>query len=108
MNFFKFIKQIDTTKLSLKEMMVTIAMCCLVAVVTYHTWSFTTLTIVWLVSLTSWAYLHIKKSKHTWQRFDDIDERDIEFRDEFEVRIEVLEKQVIDLNKKIERLSQDK
>lgn len=105
MDFFKLIKQFQQTKISLKESIPTALCTLIVAIVIYNIWSFNTLLITWLLGLTSWAYIHIKKSNYTWQRFDDIDERDVEFRDEFEVRIEALEKQITELNSKLQILN---
>lgn len=105
MDFFKLIKQFQQTKLSLKESIPAILLTLTLAIIIYNIWSFNTLLVAWLFGLTSWAYIHIKKSSYTWQRFDDIDERDVEFRDEFEVRIEALEKQVTELNSKLQSLN---
>ena len=49
-------------------------------------------TYMWLLFLTLWIYFHTKKDRKIWDRFGEIDERDMEFHDDCEKRIEKLEK----------------
>ena len=46
--------------------------------------------IAWLLILTAWLYLRQKQDAFTWQRFDDIDQRDIDYKDDVDRRIEQL------------------
>lgn len=97
MDLIKFLRQIETSEFSPKEVVVLISTILILGLVISNTWSSIFFIFFWLSLVSTWIYLHIKKSKHTWQRFDDIDERDIEFKDEFELRIEKLEQRMAEL-----------
>lgn len=53
----------------------------IVSLLTYL-WSSSGVILLWLFFLTLWAFLHIKKSVLTQERFDEIDQRDMDFKDE--------------------------
>lgn len=53
----------------------------LVGIFSFVFTEFTTL-LIWLFVLTTWAFLHIRKSALTQERFEEIDQRDLDFKDE--------------------------
>lgn len=97
MNFLKILKQIETTDFSFQEVGIISSAVLIAGLVISNVWSVPVFALFWLTLVSCWIYLHIKKSKYTWQRFDDIDERDIEYKDEFELRVEKLEQRVSEL-----------
>ena len=63
----------------------------------HYIWGADTTTYLCLTSIFLWIFLHVKRSKTTWDRFDEIDQRDMDFKDEFDRRYEKI---LAELNKK--------
>lgn len=55
-----------------------------IATASHYVWGESTTTYLWLLAVSLWAFLHIRKSKTTWDRFDEVDQRDLDFKDEFD------------------------
>jgi hypothetical protein len=68
-------------------------------------WKSSAVQFMWLFGLTLWAFLHIKKSLFTNQRFREIDERDLDFKDECDSHRKNLYAKIEQLEKKVEELS---
>jgi fatty acid desaturase len=79
----------------------------LLAVISFLTWIWksSVMQFVWLFGLTLWVFLHIKKSHFTHQRFREIDERDLDFKDECDSHRKNLYAKIEHLEKKVEELS---
>ena len=63
----------------------------------HYIWGADTTIYLCLTSIFLWIFLHVKRSKTTWDRFDEIDQRDMDFKDEFDRRYEKI---LAELNKK--------
>lgn len=70
--------------LALKEMFVIGVVLISVVSLLHLLWGGFTVTYLWLSITTLWLYLNTKKNKAIMQRFTDIDERDMDFKDEYD------------------------
>ena len=57
-------------------------------------WPQSNFTLAWLFVLTMWALLHSKKSSTTWDRFDEIDERDLDFHNTIDKQLESFDERI--------------
>lgn len=62
-------------------------------------WGQSTTIYLCLLTIYVWIFLHVKKSKTTWERFDEIDQRDMDFKDEFDKKYEKLSSDLKDFTK---------
>jgi len=46
---------------------------------------------IWLLGLTGWALLHIRKSMNTWSMFEEVDQRSSDYAEEVDLRFDNLE-----------------
>ena len=92
------LKYLKSNAISLKEFSFFLLVTAVVLGLGYEVWGpFLTL-YLWLLVLSCWAFLHVKKSKKTQQRFRDIDARDIDYK-------EYIDKKFLELNLKLEHFS---
>lgn len=87
----KIDKKLRTIGTSLQEMSIIFFVIVGLVTALHLLWGGHTTSYLWLMMLTIWAILHIKKSRTTWQRFRDIDARDMEYKEYLDQRIEHLE-----------------
>lgn len=73
----------------------------IVALLTFL-WESSVIIFLWLLGLTIWFFLHTKKNAQTHYRFSELDQRDMDFKDECDVQFEKLKK----LEEKVGKLSE--
>jgi len=57
-------------------------------------WPAENIIVCWLFSITIWAFLHVRKSSTTWSRFDEIDERDLDFHNSIDQQLESIQSRI--------------
>lgn len=97
-----YFRQIDTSP---KEILLVCFLILSFSAFAHYFWGESTATYLWLSVLTLWYYFNSKKSKAIQQKFIDIDERDMDFKDEYDqlfIDIEHFQKEVTSRISKME------
>jgi hypothetical protein len=90
-------KQLDFAGTKLSEVGIFLLIVIAAISASHFIWGADTTIYLCLTSIFLWIFLHVKKSKITWERFDEIDQRDMDFKDEFDKKYEKI---LTQLNKK--------
>jgi hypothetical protein len=63
----------------------------------HYVWGPERTTYLWLIGLTTWIFLHIKQSMSTHERLNEMDQRDMDFHDHVDKKMERLDKEIENL-----------